>query len=165
MWRLYVVCLSVNQASRIKKKMTAEWFRSDNPARPMAVDGFALLHLAYGILGVYVLGFAALTDTEIILTVTAVGVIWEACEAAFAPCLGVFFGISNFEGDSVLNMSADINFNLFGTLLGVFIPDSASYIVGFVLLGLGIAWAIARWWNHRGGGAGGDASFLGAQML
>ena len=109
------------------------------------------------------LGFAALTDAEIILIVTAVGVIWEASEAAFAPCLGVFFGLSNYEGDSVLNMSADINFNFFGTLLGTFIPDPASYIVGFVLLGLGIAWSIARWWHHRGENA--STNPLGARML
>lgn len=142
-----------------------EWFRSDNPARPTAVDGFALLHLAYGILGVYVLGFAALTDAEIILIVSAVGVIWETAEAAFAPSLGVFFGLTNYEGDSVLNMSADINVNLLGTLLGIVIPDPASYIVGFVVLGLGIAWSVARWWHHRGGGGGGGASSLGASML
>ena len=143
--------------------MTTEWFRSDNPARPMAIDGFSILHVAYGILGVYILGFAALTDAEIILIVTAVGVIWEAYEAVFAPCLGVFFGLSNYEGDSVLNMSADINFNLLGTLLGIFIPDPASYIVGFVVLGLGIVWVVARWWHHRG--AGDDASSLSASML
>ncbi len=125
------------------------WFERDTPDHPMGIDGFSLLHLGYGIIGVYVLSFSVLRDAEIILVLTALSVLWEACEAVFASCLGGFFGISDYKGDSSLNMSMDINLTVLGTLIGVFTPNPASYILGFVVVGLGIAWSVARWWREK----------------
>ena len=112
--------------------------RHDTPDAPLAFDGYSLLHGAYGIIGGWILGMAGLTDAEVILIIALGAVVWELVENGFPAFFGPLFGLSDYTGDSGLNSVVDVLVGVAGGCFGLYVPEPASYITGFVLLVAGL---------------------------
>ena len=124
-------------------------YASDTPSRPMAVDGFSLLHAAYGLLAAWILR-RVLDDADVIILIIAgVAIAWEVVENSFPRFFGPFFGESDYVGDSKLNAVADVVVGVFAGIFGLIMGAPANYITGFVLLGLGVTWAVLAWRNRK----------------
>ena len=62
---------------------------------------------------------------------------------------GPFFGESDYVGDSKLNAVADVVVGVFAGIFGLIMGAPANYITGFVLLGLGVTWAVLAWRDRK----------------
>ena len=119
-------------------------YARDTPEEPLAIDGFSLLHAAYGTLAAWVLGFASLGAGTVISIVALVAIAWEVAERALGARVGRLFGIENYEGDSALNSVADVVVAVGFAVVGTYAEDPVPLVVGLALLALGAGWTIQR---------------------
>ena len=124
-------------------------FKSDTPNDPRPVDGFTLLHAAYGLLAAWVLELLLNDAAIVMLIIAAVAGVWEIIENRYPGFFGPFFGESEYEGDSMVNAAVDVIVGIVFGLLGLLMGSPANYISGFVFLGVGVAWAVRRWRSTR----------------
>ena len=142
-------------------------FDSDPPDQPILLDGFSLLHVAYGVLATSALsdGWGArLAYWKVFLIVYFAAIAWEIVEYALHGRIGLLFGLRNYQGDSGDNMVADVAVAVLGWTFASAVPPPANWITGVVLLALGIGWTAARAYSKRAAPASASAPAEWIQM-
>ena len=91
--------------------------KTDTPNDPLPVDGFSLLHAAYGLLAAWILGLVLHDAAIVMLIIAAAAVVWEIVENRYPGFFGPLFGEQEYEGDSMVNAAVDV---IVGIVFGLF---------------------------------------------
>ena len=131
-------------------RWSAGFDNHDTPTHACVFDRFTFLHAAFGVLAAWVLQQNPISNLDLLLIIASIAILWEVAENAFPSVYGPFFGLKDYKGDSWPNALSDVVIAVLGGVFGAYVPEPASYIVGFVLLGVGLGWmGVATWKQKR----------------